>query len=367
MRQWRRRRLWWKVEKSVLGTDPRNRFPAMTASPIRRSSLTIRDVAARAGLSPTTVSRVLNGDMTVREMNRARVLEVIAQLDYRPNRVASNLRRQKAEMIGVVVSDIENPHFARAVRGIEDAAHQRGYRVLLCNTDENATRQRDYLDILAAERVSGVIISPTDPAGDEISALLDLGVPMVAFDRTVNDRRADAVLADNAGAAEVAVEHLVRYGHRSIGLLGAFQVETGLNRLRGYEDAMGRARLPLHAVEAGVRVEDGRAAAERLLDEAPELTALIPASNFITAGALQVLRERRVKVPQELSVVAFDDQVWVNFIDPPLTTLAQPVRQMARAAIDLLLERIADPDRPSRRVVLDFHVRVRESCGPPPA
>src|SRR4051794_6510165 len=198
MRQWCRRGPCGKVQESVSGTDPRNRFPAMTASRIPRSSLTIRDVAARAGLSQTTVSRVLNGDMTVREINRARVLEVIAQLDYRPNRVASNLRRQKAEMIGVVVSDIENPHFARAVRGIEDAAHQRGYRVLLCNTDENATRQRDYLDILAAERVSGVIISPTDPAGDEISALLDLGVPMVAFDRTVNDRRADAVLADNA-------------------------------------------------------------------------------------------------------------------------------------------------------------------------
>jgi DNA-binding LacI/PurR family transcriptional regulator len=175
------------------------------------------------------------------------------------------------------------------------------------------------------------------------------------------------VLADNAGGAEVAVEYLVSHGHRSIGLLGAFSVETGLNRLHGYEDAMRRARLSLHVVEAGVRVEDGRAAAARLLDEVPSLTALIPASNFITAGAVQVLRERRIKVPDEVSVVAFDDQVWVNFIDPPLTTLAQPVRQMATTAIELLVDRIAEPDRPSRRVVLDFHLRVRESCGPPPA
>jgi DNA-binding LacI/PurR family transcriptional regulator len=339
----------------------------MATSRIPRSSLTIRDVAARAGLSPATVSRVLNGDMTVRDVNRERVLEVVAQLDYRPNRVASNLRRQKVEMIGVIVSDIENPHFAQAVRAIEDAAHKRGYRVLLCNTDESADKQRDYLHILAGERVSGVIISPTDPSGAQIGELLDLGVPMVAFDRTVNDRRADAVLADNAGGAEVAVEYLVGHGHRSIGLLGAFSVETGLNRLHGYEDAMRRARLPVHVVEAGVRVEDGRAAAERLLDEVPSLTALIPASNFITAGAVQVLRERRVKVPGEVSVVAFDDQVWVNFIDPPLTTLAQPVRQMATTAIELLVDRIAEPDRPSRRVVLDFHLRVRESCGPPPA
>jgi DNA-binding LacI/PurR family transcriptional regulator len=339
----------------------------MATSRIPRSSLTIRDVAARAGLSPATVSRVLNGDMTVRDVNRERVLEVVAQLDYRPNRVASNLRRQKVEMIGVIVSDIENPHFAQAVRAIEDAAHKRGYRVLLCNTDESADKQRDYLNILAGERVSGVIISPTDPSGAQIGELLDLGVPMVAFDRTVNDRRADAVLADNVGGAEVAVEYLVGHGHRSIGLLGAFSVETGLNRLHGYEDAMRRAGLATHVVEAGVRVEDGRAAAERLLDEVPSLTALIPASNFITAGAVQVLRERRVKVPGEVSVVAFDDQVWVNFIDPPLTTLAQPVRQMATTAIELLVDRIAEPDRPSRRVVLDFHLRVRESCGPPPA
>jgi DNA-binding LacI/PurR family transcriptional regulator len=361
------------VPVSIVTEGSRNRFVRpisgtdFTMTRLPRASLTIRDVAAQAGLSAATVSRVLNGDTTVRESNRTRVLEVVAELDYRPNRMASNLRRQKAEMIGVIVSDIENPHFAQAVRAVEDSAYQRGYRVLLCNSDEKPSKQRDYLDVLAAERVSGVIISPTDPAGEEIGGLLDLGVPLVAFDRTVTDRRADAVLADNVGAGEEAANYLIRAGHRSIGLLGAFRVETGLNRLRGFEDAMRRAGLEPHAVEAGVRVEDGRAAAERLLDEVPEITAIIPASNFITAGAMQVLKARGIAIPGDISVLAFDDPMWVNFVDPPLTTLAQPVREMAMSAIDLLVDRISDPDRPSRRVVLDFHMRVRESCGPPRA
>ncbi|MEW6637580.1 MAG: LacI family DNA-binding transcriptional regulator, partial [Actinomycetota bacterium] len=150
----------------------------------------MKDVADRAGVSPATVSRVLNGAATVRPEYRERVLAAIEELGYRPNRLASNLRRRKAETIGVVVSDIENPHFTQMVRAVEDAAYRRGYRVLLCNTDEEPEKQRSYLEVLADERVLGVILSPSDPRGAEISRLLDLGIPVVTFDRTVEDPRA---------------------------------------------------------------------------------------------------------------------------------------------------------------------------------
>jgi len=138
---------------------------------------------------------VLNGSATVAVAKREQVQAVINELGYRPNRTASNLRRQQAQMIGVVISDIENPHFTQMVRAVEDATYRKGYRVLLCNTDEDPAKQRDYLGVLAAERVAGAIISPTDAGAPEISELIDHGTSVVAFDRAVVDRRADAVLA----------------------------------------------------------------------------------------------------------------------------------------------------------------------------
>ncbi len=323
----------------------------------------MKDVADRAGVSPATVSRVLNGAATVRPEYRERVLAAIEELGYRPNRLASNLRRRKAETIGVVVSDIENPHFTQMVRAVEDAAYRRGYRVLLCNTDEEPEKQRSYLEVLADERVLGVILSPSDPRGAEISRLLDLGIPVVAFDRTVEDPRADAVTVDNRGGLRLATRHLIRAGHRRIGLIGGSRsIETGAERLAGYEAAMLEAHLEPISAEGGFRIEAARAAARELLG-ADGLTALIVANNLMTIGALKALRERGARVPGDIALVAVDDPFWAELVEPPLTALAQPVRQMAESAVDLLFERIGKRRKQRRRVVFDFELRVRGSCG----
>src|SRR5918996_860390 len=170
----------------------------------RTDGLRISDGARRAAVSPATVSRVLNGDPRVGEQYRARVLRAVEELDYRPNVLARNLRRQRTATIGVVVPDIENPHFGELVRAVEDQAFDGGYRVLVCNTDETAEKQRAYLEALIDERVLGVIISPSEPGGEQISHLLDLGIPVVAYDREVLDPRADAVLADNVKGTRIA-------------------------------------------------------------------------------------------------------------------------------------------------------------------
>ncbi|MHB1496993.1 MAG: LacI family DNA-binding transcriptional regulator, partial [Acidimicrobiales bacterium] len=179
----------------------------------------IREVAEVAGVSPATVSRALNGTAVVRQATREKVLAVVDELGYRPNRVAGNLRRQQVQMIGVVVSDIENPHFTQMVRAVEDAAYLKGYRVLLCNTDEAPAKQREYLGVLIAERVAGAVISPTEPGAPEIGELIDHGAAVVAFDRAVADRRADAVLAANADAGRLATQHLVATGHKRVGFV----------------------------------------------------------------------------------------------------------------------------------------------------
>ena len=326
--------------------------------------LRIGDVAKLAGVSAATVSRVLSGSPRVRPEGRERVLAVAARFDYQPSRLARHLRNGRTDVIGVVVSDIENPHFAALVRAIEDAAYRRGRRVLLCNTNEEAAKEVSYLEVLAAERVLGVLLSPSDPENPEISDLLDLGIPVVAFDRSVRDPRADSVTVNNAAAAERATRLLIDLGHRRIGFVaGRSGVQTGDERLAGYRRAVAAAGLTEAVRPGDFSLEGGRTATTELLAEVPAVTALLVANNQMTVGALDILRERGVRVPQDVAIAAFDDPPWARLIDPPLTALAQPVREMAEAAVDLLFERIADPGRPPGHPEFDLQLHVRRSSG----
>jgi LacI family transcriptional regulator len=330
----------------------------------RNGETRIRDVALLAGVSPATVSRVLNGSPSVGADYVTRVMDAIAELDYRPNRLARNLRRQSAEMIGVVVSDIENPHFTEMVRAVEDAAYRRGYRVLLCNTDEEPDKQRAYLEMLAGERVSGVILSPSNPAGEEIGWVLDLGIPLIAFDRSVEDPRADSVVADNEAATRRATNLLLGAGHTGVALLGGLPgVETADTRRAGYERAMRAAGLEAREADGDFRIDGALRATEELLEHGGEMTALVIANNLMAIGALKALARHGRRVPDDVAIVAIDDPFWADLVQPPLTVLAQPVRRMADAAMRLLLERISGRRKRVRHDVFEFELRVRGSCG----
>jgi DNA-binding LacI/PurR family transcriptional regulator len=324
--------------------------------------LKISDVARHASVSPATVSRVLNGDSRVGDVYRARVLRAVEELDYRPNVLARNLRRQRTATIGVVVPDIENPHFGELVRSVEDQAFDAGYRVLVCNTDETAEKQRAYLEALIDERVLGVIISPSDPGGEQIARLLDLGIPVVACDREVEDARADAVLADNVKAVRIGTELLIAAGHHRIAFIGGrADVETGAERLAGYEMAMRAAGLETMEVDGDFRLELAETAVTGLLKRDPRPTALIVANNLMTLGALRAIREAGLRVPTDVALVGVDDPPWSALVDPPLTTLAQPVRAMAADAMELLLQRVSGVRENPRRIVHPFQLRPRES------
>jgi len=324
----------------------------------------IKDVANRAGVSSATVSRVLNGDGRVATASRERVLAVVRELGYSPNRIARNLRRQQTETIGVVVSDIENPHFTQAVRRIENAAYDRGYRVLLCNTDESPEKQRAYLEMLAAERVRGVILVPADATDSMIGQLVGIGIPVVALDRGVDHPQADAVIADNHHAAKRAVKHLHDIGRQRIGCIaGRPEIQTGRERLAGYLDGVDEIHGTPRWADGMFRVEGGRVATKRLLEDAADIDGLLVANNLMAIGALSTLRELGRSVGQDIGVVSFDDPVWAAFVDPPLTVMAQPVRRMADQAIDLLFERIEGTRAQARTVVFNFELIVRSSCG----
>ena len=330
-------------------------------SDLAERGLRIKDVARYAGVSPATVSRVMNGTASVGEAKRVLVTAAIEELGYRPNRLASNFRRRQSEIIGVVVSDIENPHFTQMVRAVEDAAYLRGHRVLLCNTDEDPAKQRDYLGVLAAERVAGVILSPTDGRAAEIRELLDHGISLVAFDRRVSDRRADVVAAQNAAGALAGVQHLLACGHSRVGFVGGpAGVQTADERLAGYIEAIDAAGLEPLVADGAFRTEGGRRATGALVDRGA--TGLLVANNLMAIGALQAIRERRLRIPQDVGLVSIDDPPWAELTDPPLTTLAQPVRQMAQAAVSLLLERIDEGRTRRKTQMFGFELRHRGSC-----
>lgn len=328
-------------------------------------SASIREVARIARVSEATVSRVLNGTAPVREERRQRVLDAVAQVDYRPNRLALNLRRQNVGMIGVVVADIANPHFSEAVRVIEDSAYAAGYRVLLCNTDETAQKQRGYLEMLADERVIAAIVSPVDSEGDGVDELLALNIPVVAFDRAIDHPSVDAVVCDNTRGARLATEHLLGLGHTRIAFVGGrMEVETGTERFEGWSSAMFAAGLETTAVDGGFRAEVAEVAVERLLTRARSRpSALLVSNNLMGLGAIRASRRAGLSIPEDIAIVTVDDPIWAEHVDPPLTTLAQPVREMATTAMRLALERVAGHAGAGRRVVLDLELRVRSSCG----
>jgi LacI family transcriptional regulator len=327
--------------------------------------MNIREVARLAEVSPATVSRVLNDSASVRDENRARVMRAVEQLDYRPNRLARNLRRRQATAIGVVVSDIANPHFGEAVRVVEDAAFRAGYRVLLCNTDETPAKQREYLRMLADERVQGVIVSPADRAGTGVEALLRLGIPVVAFDRMIDDPRTDSVVCDNIEGVRRATEHLIWLGHERIAYVGGrADVETGAERLEGYLRAMRSSGHVPVTVDGGFRTAPAETAVADLLARAESRpTALIVANNLMTLGALTAIGAAGLRVPHDVALVGVDDPAWAKLIDPPLTTLSQPVRDIGATAMRLLAERIDGRRTEARRAVLPLRLEVRRSCG----
>ncbi|HEY1626403.1 MAG TPA: LacI family DNA-binding transcriptional regulator [Streptosporangiaceae bacterium] len=323
----------------------------------------IKDVAAYAGVSVATVSRVLNGDPAVDEDFRGRVRAAVAELGYRPNRLARNLRRQQMEALGIVVPDIENPHFAEAVRVIEVIAIGQGYRVLVCNTDEDSERQAACLSMLADERVGGIVLSPSDPDGD-IGQLRDLGIPVVTIDRALKQAPTDLIVADNVPAVQTATQRLIDTGHRRIAFVGGrSKVETGSERQEGYLAAVTAAGLPQIVTDGGFRRDAARAAVAGLLDQAGPPSALIIANNLMAVGALQAIRDRGLRIPSDIAVIAVDNPDWSELLDPPLTVLAQPIRTMATRAAELLLQRIRGEQFEPVHEVYPLELIVRSSCG----
>jgi len=327
----------------------------------------MRDVARRAGVCVATVSRVLNENPSVSPELRARVLEAINECGYQRDRVARSLRVRHSQIIGLVISDIQNPFFTSVVRGVEDVAYESGYTVLLCNSDEDPDKERLYIDVMLAEKVAGVIISPTAETGNYARVLLEQKVPVVSMDRRMLDLDVDTVVVDNVAGAYQAVSHLLAMGHRRVAFIGGpLSTTTGRERLEGYQKALDNHGVPRdqNLIKiGGFKQQGGLELTCQLLAMAEPPSALFTGNNLLTLGVLNCLHEKGLSVPRDLALVGFDDMPWAQSLDPPLTAVAQPTHDLGRTAAELLLRRIANRDAQTAQVILQPTLVVRRSCG----
>jgi len=331
--------------------------------------VTIRDVARRAGVSVATAARALGSYGYVRGTTRERVRRAARALDYHPNVIARSMIKGRTHTLAVIVSDNANPFFAAAVRGIEDVALPHGYGITLCNADEDAAKESMYLRVIRERRVDGLVLSPSGEATPLLRAMIRGGLPVVQIDRRLHGVTADAVVIDNRAGVRAAVEHLLRLGHRRIGMIaGPRRLYTGRERLQAFRTTMRRAGAPVDrdlVVEGDFKAGSAYELVRTFLRMRRRPTALFVANNLMTIGALLGLKEAGVRIPQDMAIVGFDDMEWAPILTPPLTAVAQPGYALGATAAGLLMQRLTTSgDRtPPRTVVLQPRLVIRQSCG----
>ncbi len=334
------------------------------------TTTSIKEVAKLAGVSLGTVSNVLNQPERVAEPTRQRVLDAIARLGYVRNDSARQLRAGSSRQIAIVVLDVANPFFTDVVSGAESAAEEHGVSVLVCNSSQDAGRERRHLDLLEEQRIRGVLITPVDDARtSRLEQLIQRGTPVVLVDRGSGWRNRCSVAVDDVLGGRLAGEHLVALGHRRIAFVGGpMAIPQVTDRHTGVSLAVqGTAEL-VEITTPNLTVAAGRTAAGRLAEMAAQTrpTAVFCANDLLALGVLQEMTRRGVRVPEDISIVGYDDIEFAEAAAVPLSSVRQPREQLGRTATQLLLEEIeADGHHEHRHVVFQPELVVRDSSNSP--
>ena len=330
---------------------------------------TIQDVAKAAGVAPITVSRVLNNSGYASEETRARVEAAIAALGYVPNTLARGLRSKRTQTLALIMTDITNPFFTLIARGVEDTASNAGYTVIFCNTDESEAEEEKYVNIIVQKQVDGVLLVPACSNSKSVKFLQSNEIPVVLIDRSIPDIPTDLVRCNSAEGAYNLVRYLIELGHqRIVTITGPHVVSTSEDRASGYEQAMIEAKLEryIQVYYGPFTHESGYELTGQALALDPHPTAIFGANNFISIGVLKALRDAGLRVPEDVSVVGFDDLPVSLIVDPILTVVSQPAYEMGSKATDLLLKRIsAQLPEEIHEVVLPTEIITRQSSAPP--
>lgn len=327
----------------------------------------IYDVAKRAATSVATVSAVVNNSSYVSPALKERVELAIAELKYTPNHLARSLARKASHTIGIVIPDIANTFFSEVVRGAEDKVNEAGYTLILGNSDNQVEKEELYLNVFLSKRVDGILLVK---AAGEISASLQETLrtpspPIALIDREYPSLKADTVVTDNAGGSYAATRHLMNLGHRRIGLIsGNPGLSTTEGRLQGYRDALSSRSVPFDPsliANGDYGVESGYAAGATLMKQRP--TAIFVTNCMMTIGLMQFLNKHKLRCPEDIAIVSYDDVMWNEIVKPTLTCIVQPKYLLGYRSAEILISRIRGKHKRLKFDVLENELRIRESSG----
>jgi DNA-binding LacI/PurR family transcriptional regulator len=330
--------------------------------------MSIVKIAKAAGVSTATVSRVLNGSNKVTEETSKLVIEIANKLNYRPDHVARRMRVKSIDslLIGLVITDISNPFFSDLARGVEETAFKHKHVMIICITDEDSEKERFFLNSMLSEKVSGLIIVPTNNK-KFFQQLVAGGVPIVMVDRYQDNLRIDTVTINNELGAYKAVKRLIELGHKNIGIINGIKgLSNTEERYSGYKKALAEAGIPINNqyVTNGNFAEDGGAkCTATLLSLTHPPSAIFTCNNLMTLGCVKELSRRNLKIPSDVALIGFDDAPWAEALQPSLTTVRQPGYELGVTATETLIKRLSNNDTNTMNIVLNPELVVRASCG----
>lgn len=327
----------------------------------------MRDVAEKAGVSVSTVSHVVNETRFVSTETRVRVLSAMDDLNYQPNKLASSLRRKdkRTQTLGLLVPDSLNPFFTEALRGVEDACFKANYNVFLCNSENRPEKELEYLEDLIGKQIDGIILISTGTQ-DSIELLKHNNITPVLVDRELGHNTCDSVMVENELGGQIATQYLINLGHQRIGCItGPNFLTPSAKRVHGYRKSLQDAGMPIDEamiVQGDFCPQSGYSGMNTLLALPNPPRAVFACNDMMAIGAMQAIHEANLQIPDDVSIIGFDDIMFATYTMPPLTTVAQPSYEMGLIAAEILINRLSDSRSQSRQEILSPTLVIRESC-----
>jgi len=330
--------------------------------------VTIKDIAQIAGVSPSTVSRALNDSPLIREETKARIREIAAALGYERNELARGLVKGASGALGLLVPDITNPFFAEITKGVEEVARERGFGVVLCTTENEPAREEEYIKLLRRKRVDGLVIATATLDDPHLLELQRFRIPFVLVSRLAEKVEAPFVVVDDRKGGRLAVEHLVSLGHKKIGFIGGpANVHSSLERMQAYREVLAEYKLPFHrrwVTFASFTQEAGRTIGKAMLSAKDRPTAIFAANDLIALGVMEAAEELGLRIPEDLSLVGYNNIAYAALPRIQLTTVAQPMREMGRIAAEFVIEVLEGKREPRLSLRLEPVLIVRRTTAP---
>jgi len=327
--------------------------------------ITLKMVAEKAEVSVNTASRAINNKPDINEETKKRVLQIAKELGYIRNAAAVALRTKKTGTIGVVIADNRNPFYAEVLNGMEEAAREKNYHIILANTQRDYKKEEEAINLLLAKRVDGLLITPVQDKDDDIKNLIDANIPFVVVGRDFENIEVDAIYNDEVKGGFLATENLIKKGHKRIALIDGFLYKSpAKGRLEGYKKALNKYRISLDEslISVGdINIEDGHERTKQMLEKDLNFTAIFVYNDMMAFGAMQAIKEKGLRIPEDIGLVGYDDIPFSSLISPPLTTIRLKKQELGVESVKLLFSRINGSRKKIKKIILDVELIVRET------